>query len=400
MSAILPCLAIDSDAKLLKHFMPHQLNWIDAEEQIHALGKQAFAFAEKAVRIGWTYADGFKNVRKRLRFKKRHYLFATKDWPSALEYMNQVYEFAEFFNLTGTIVSHGEESLQVPRLDPDGRESAFTEEVKIGSIKFDNGSRIIAFSSNPQAMAVYGGDVGLDEFAKHRNAKLLWQTAQGRVALGHDATVWSSHDGEDTLFNEFAQLARAGKGPWNLYYRVTLPDALDSGLLDLVNRLRPSLPTSSNSSFNGFPCAWPPPLNPPPSPRTPRPNSGTCVTSSPISSPSAVVNLSPAASASKSSALPWPTPKTSRNSKNCSGNGPGAPTSWPNSSLTATPIKPAAVSSASSIANSSVSTVLILMNPNPNPLAISDHDPAWPPLRLIPSYSELFRLEKNKKPQS
>jgi phage FluMu gp28-like protein len=240
MSAILPCLAIDSDAKLLKHFMPHQLNWIDAEEQIHALGKQAFAFAEKAVRIGWTYADGFKNVRKRLRFKKRNYLFATKDWPSALEYMNQVYEFAEFFNLTGTIVSHGEESLQVPRLDPDGRESAFTEEVKIGSIKFDNGSRIIAFSSNPQAMAVYGGDVGLDEFAKHRNAKLLWQTAQGRVALGHDAAVWSSHDGEDTLFNEFAQLARAGKGPWNLYYRVTLPDALDSGLLDLVNRLRPS----------------------------------------------------------------------------------------------------------------------------------------------------------------
>ena len=238
MSALLPTLALDSDAKLLKHFMPHQANWIQAEEPIHAAGKQAFAFAEKSVRIGWTYADGFKNVRKRLRFNKRDYLFATKDWPSALEYMRQVYDFADLFNLTGTIVSHGEESVRVPQLDPAGRGTSLVEDIKIGQIKFDNGSRIIAFSSNPYAMAVYGGDVGLDEFAKHPNARLLWQTAQGRVALGHDLAVWSSHDGEDSLFNEFAQEARNGKGPWNLYYRVNLPDALDLGLLDLINRSR------------------------------------------------------------------------------------------------------------------------------------------------------------------
>src|SRR5258706_6379118 len=135
-------------------------------------------------------------------------------------------------------------------------------------------------------MAVYGGDVGLDEFAKHPNAKLLWETAQGRVTLGHDLAVWSSHDGEDTLFNEFAQQARAqcgagflareftgrlrpepaagslsacgGEGqedvvsqsqiqnqnskfknpqsPWNLYFRVTMPDAIELGLLNVINR--------------------------------------------------------------------------------------------------------------------------------------------------------------------
>jgi phage FluMu gp28-like protein len=236
MSALLPHLAIDSDAKLAKHFMPHQLHWINAEDAIHARHKQAYALAEKSVRIGWTYADGFKNVRKRLRFKKRNYLFATKDWPSALEYMNQVYEFAEFFNLTGSIVSHGEEPLKVPLLDPNGRKTAFTEEVKIGTIKFDNGSRIIAFSAHPQAMAVHGGDVGLDEFAKHTNARLLWQTAQGRITWGKDIAVWSSHDGEDTTFNQFAQQARAGKGPWNLYYRVTMPDAIELGLVDVINR--------------------------------------------------------------------------------------------------------------------------------------------------------------------
>jgi phage FluMu gp28-like protein len=144
--------SLDSDSKLSKHFMPHQVAWIQAENAIHADKKQAVALVEKSVRIGWTYADAFKNVRKRLLFKGRDYLFATKDYASALEYVRQCYKFAEIFDLTRSIVSHGEEQLSVNRIDERGRPSSFTEEVKIGVIKFDNGSRIIAFSANPQAI--------------------------------------------------------------------------------------------------------------------------------------------------------------------------------------------------------------------------------------------------------
>jgi phage FluMu gp28-like protein len=259
----------DSDSKLSKHFMPHQVAWIQAEKAVHDQHKQAVALAEKSVRIGWTYADAFKNVRKRLWFKERDYLFATKDYASALEYVRQCYKFAEVFDLTRSVISHGEESLSLNRLDDEGRPSSFTEEVKVGVIKFDNGSRIIAFSASPQAMSVYGGDVGLDEFAKHPNARLLWETAQGRVTWNYDLAIWSSHDGEDTLFNEFAQEARAaccepaGRAcsplraaclpdlggqrtdrptqasvPWNIYFRVTLPDAISFGLVDTINRAR------------------------------------------------------------------------------------------------------------------------------------------------------------------
>ncbi len=284
MSAILPFVKIDLDPFVARHFMPHQANWIEAENSIHALHKQAYALAEKSVRIGWTRGDAFKNVRKRLRFKNRDYLFATKDYPSALEYIQVAYSYAELFDLTCSIVSHGEEHLKVPRLDHHGRSTRFTEEIRVGVIKFDNGSRIIAFSSNPQAMAVYGGDVGLDEFARHPNAQLLWDTAQGRVTWGFDIAVWSSHCGDDTLFYQFAREARAafaplsssssspaapersegglatpkpGEGgsipspssfgirhsdfsstPWNLYYRVTMPDAIELGLLDVINRER------------------------------------------------------------------------------------------------------------------------------------------------------------------
>jgi phage FluMu gp28-like protein len=238
MPAILPPLKIDSESDLTHHFMPHQVNWILAEEQIHAQNKQVFALAEKSVRIGWTHADAFKNFRKRLRFKNRDYLFATKDYPSAIEYVRLAYKLGEIYDFTRAVVSHGEDYLKVPALDEHGHPTGFTEEIKIGYIKFQNGSRIIAFSANPQAMAVYGGDVGLDEFAKHPNAQLLWETAQGRVTWGYDIAVWSAHDGDDTFFYQFAQEARAGKPPWNLYYRVTIEDALDLGLLDIINKVR------------------------------------------------------------------------------------------------------------------------------------------------------------------
>src|SRR5260370_8998759 len=98
--------------------MPHHANWIQADDFMHAQDNPAFALAEKSIRIGWTYADAFKNVRKRLRYKKRDYLFATKDWPSSLEYMKLAFAFVALFDFTRPVVSHGEDYLKLNRLDP------------------------------------------------------------------------------------------------------------------------------------------------------------------------------------------------------------------------------------------------------------------------------------------
>src|SRR5262245_9226858 len=144
MSAIFPSITIDKDSLLCEYFLPYQVSWIRAEDQFHQQKKQVFALAEKSVRIGWTYADAFKNVRKRLRFARRDYLFATKDYPSALEYMRIAHMFTGIYNFTKAIVSHGEDYLkvEVPSACGNGKSSAVTEEIKIGYIKFDNGSRI------------------------------------------------------------------------------------------------------------------------------------------------------------------------------------------------------------------------------------------------------------------
>src|SRR6266404_8557202 len=127
---------LDSDRLLSKHFTSYQIKWIQAEASFHNQRKRVMALAEKSVRIGWTYADAFKNVRKRLWFRARDYLFATKDYQSALEYVQQCYKFAEIFDLTRSIISHGEENLSLNRLDAQGHPSSFTDEVKVGVIKF------------------------------------------------------------------------------------------------------------------------------------------------------------------------------------------------------------------------------------------------------------------------
>lgn len=220
---------IESESAASRYFLRHQLDWIQDESRMKIW--------EKSFRIGATYADAFLNVRKRLVHGKRDYLFATRDHPSALEYMDICKTFCEVFNLTKNIVSHGVDDVQVPVHDANGKPTGFTEEIKIGKIVFDNGSRILAFSSNPNAMLVYGGDVGLDEFPRHGRAEELYQIAQARVTWGYDLSMWGSHFGNDTLFYRIALDARAGKGGWSHHF-TTIEDAVRFGLVEKINETR------------------------------------------------------------------------------------------------------------------------------------------------------------------
>ena len=224
MAIILPTLRIDSEKIVSKHFLDYQCAWIFDQSRM--------MLAEKSVRIGWTYCDAFRNVRKRIAHKDRDYLFATKDQASAIEYLTLCKKFIQLFGLAASVISSGEDSVKVKNAD------GITEEIKFCYIKFQSGSRIIAFSASPMAMAVYGGDVGLDEFAKAQQADLLWETAQGRVTWGYDIAAWSSHNGTDTLFYQFSREAAAGKGGWS-HYRVTMEDAVEHGLLEKINARSP-----------------------------------------------------------------------------------------------------------------------------------------------------------------
>jgi phage FluMu gp28-like protein len=220
--------SIDSEKAQAKYFLPYQIRWIRETARM--------ALAEKSVRIGWTYCDAYRNVLKRLQNKGRDYLFQTKDEATAIEYVSTCYKFAEIFNLTKTIVDHDVETWKVERFDLDGKGTGFTDEVKVGVIKFDNGSRILAFSRNPNALRAFGGDVGWDEAAFHPAAEALWASASGRITWGYDIGVWSSHNGLSTLFNQFVREAQAGTGGWS-YHRVDIYEAIKQGLVEKINEV-------------------------------------------------------------------------------------------------------------------------------------------------------------------
>src|SRR6267378_2133340 len=225
---ILPSPSIDRDQHVSSFFLPYQLRWI--------LDDSPLCLAEKSVRIGWTFADAFKNVRKRVLYPRRDYLFSSKDQSTAIEYVTTCYQFCQLYNRTRSVISHGIQDLKVP-IFKDGKNTGFTEDFKVGYIKFDNGSRILSFSSNPHALRAYGGDVGLDEFAFHSDAETLWGSASGRITWNFTLGIWSSHNGSDSLFYTFCREAAQGKGGWS-HYRVTLPDAIDHGLVEKINQVR------------------------------------------------------------------------------------------------------------------------------------------------------------------
>ena len=228
MAAILTS-TIDSAKAVSRYFLTYQLEWVEDTSRL--------TIWEKSFRVGATWGDAFKNVRKRLVHPARDYLFATKDWPSALEYMSACKQFCDVFRVAKSIISHGEETVTVPIFDQDRKDTGFTQDIKIGTIKFDNGSRIIAFTSNPNAMLVYGGDVGLDEFPRHQRAQELYDIAQARVTWGYDLSMWGSHRGNDTLFYQVALDARKGKGGWSHHF-TTIEDAVAQGLVEKINETR------------------------------------------------------------------------------------------------------------------------------------------------------------------
>lgn len=227
-----------SRQQLSRYFLDYQLDWIEDEARLLVW--------EKSFRIGATFGDAFKNVRKHIRTPKTDYLFATRDHPSALEYMSICAQFCDVFDRTRSIVSKSVEDVRVPIHDENGKPTKFTEEVKMGIIRFDNESRIIAFSSNPNAMLVYGGNVGLDEFPRHPKADVLYQVAQARVTWGYDLAMWGSHFGNDTLFYRIALDARKGVGGYKHHF-TTIEDAVRQGLVEKINQTR-----GTNFTREGF----------------------------------------------------------------------------------------------------------------------------------------------------
>ncbi len=207
---------IDSPQSLGKYFLPYQVAAILDEHRLLAW--------EKSIRIGATYAMGFRAVRDRL-LKKGDYLISSVSLPAALEFVEQCRKWHDVFGIAA--LSMGE---------IDWEDSI---EGKAYQIAYDKANRIIAFSSNPKAIRSFGGAVGIDELAFHKDPPAMRKAAGGRAMWGYPVAMWSSHNGADSEWNKFLteERARGGARRWHIM-RTTLPEAIEQGLVEKINATR------------------------------------------------------------------------------------------------------------------------------------------------------------------
>lgn len=195
----------------LKPLLPYQIRY--------SISTSRKVLWKKSRRIGVTYANAFKSVKKRMLRKKDlsplDHLFSSKDEKSSAEWLGYCYSFAEQLN-----VLLGEEVVPLAR---------WTTEIGY----YANECRAITLSSNPKAFRSMQGDVTLDEFDFHEQQEEIYKSAQPCLMWFPDEAcielISSISKTPGTRFKNFIKEAEYGDKAWD-YYAITLADAVREGL--------------------------------------------------------------------------------------------------------------------------------------------------------------------------
>lgn len=100
-------------------------------------------------------------------------------------------------------------------------------------IRFASGFRVTALSSRPSNLRGKQGLVIIDEAAFHDDLDGLIKAAMALLMWGGKVRIISTHNGDNSAFNELVQAIRAGKLPYSLH-RITFDDAVGQGLYQRI----------------------------------------------------------------------------------------------------------------------------------------------------------------------
>lgn len=193
-----------------KYFLPYQVEWLNDISPIKLW--------DKSRRIGATYVQGYEDVVDLLTHKYDVW-FTSSDESAGEEYILYCKQWAELFDAgaryLGEVVIDSEKN------------------IKAMQIKFSNGKRISALSSNPKRFRSKGGKVILDEFAHHENARALWKAAKPATLWGFPIRIMSTHNGKSCLFYKFIESIRQGKLKWGMQQTDIYKAAYD-GLVEKI----------------------------------------------------------------------------------------------------------------------------------------------------------------------
>jgi phage FluMu gp28-like protein len=189
-------------SKTIDLFLPYQKRWLADDSKI--------ALWIKSRRIGATYVEALRAVLRRLEYSY-DYNFVSANLKTSSEFIAYVKMWCEVINT----------SMQSEVIDL----SDATTEV----VRFANGSKIIALSSNSTALRGRSGDVTLDEISFHDRPEELYKASQPVTLWGGTLRLISSVSTPDSFFSTTAARIDAKELDWSLH-KTTILDAVAEGL--------------------------------------------------------------------------------------------------------------------------------------------------------------------------
>lgn len=199
-----------------KYFMPYQAAWINDPGHLK--------ICEKGRQIGLSYADSYDSVKKaamkngkdvwvmsRDEVQAKQYILYCKRWANVLKYAAQDFGEQIFTDAAG-------------------------KPVKIQVLTFASGASVYALSSNPDAIVGKTGHVKLDEFALHKDQRVLYAVSKPVIQWGGTLSIISTHRGVGTVFNEIITdiKERGNKMGWSLH-TIPIQKAVDQGIVEKIN---------------------------------------------------------------------------------------------------------------------------------------------------------------------
>jgi phage FluMu gp28-like protein len=199
-----------------KYFIHSQAKWIDDNSPLKIL--------EKSRQVGGSNSTDYRTV-VLVSAAGAHFdaFISTRDNIQAKLSLQNCFAWADFFH-TGAV------DLGEIVFDPEHDVSAF-------ALELANGKRIYALSSNPNALAGKCGHIILDEFALHKDQRLLYRIAKPATTWGGTMTILSTHRGLNTEFNRIIVSIVHGGNPmgWS-HHKLTLHQAVRQGLVERINK--------------------------------------------------------------------------------------------------------------------------------------------------------------------
>lgn len=198
------------------YFMPYQAAWIQDESHLK--------ICEKGRQIGLSYADSYDSVRKAAMKSGKDVWVMSRDEVQAKQYILYCKRWANVLKYAAE--DHGE---QVFTTDSG-------KAVKVQVLTFASGANIYALSSNPDAIVGKTGHVKLDEFALHKDQRILYSVAKPVIQWGGTLSIISTHRGAATVFNELITdvKQRGNKMGWSLH-TIPIQKAVDQGIVEKIN---------------------------------------------------------------------------------------------------------------------------------------------------------------------